>query len=70
VASFDITSNGGAEAQMLDVLGYTLAKPEPASGVLVGAGLTLIVSIARRRRLAIQRNQRRIGPKLILIASS
>jgi hypothetical protein len=49
--ALDITTDGGAEAKILDAVGYTAATPEPGTTTLLGSGL-LFLGIAVRRRLS------------------
>jgi hypothetical protein len=46
--SFDITTDGNAEINMLDAVGYNLATPEPGTIILLGVGLLCIGAINRR----------------------
>jgi hypothetical protein len=50
----DAFSNGanpalGVELRALDVIGYDLISPEPATGVLLGSALIVLAGLARRR---------------------
>jgi hypothetical protein len=50
--AFDITDDGGAEINILDAVGYNTAvsaTPEPATMVLLGAGLAFLGVFSRRR---------------------
>ncbi len=53
--SFDITTDGNAEINMLDAVGYNLAAPEPGTLILLGAGLAAMCLLQnRRKQVAIQ----------------
>jgi hypothetical protein len=48
--SFDITTDGGAEINILNAEGFNLATPEPAAAGMMTLGFTTIGAVAWRRR--------------------
>lgn len=51
--SFSITTDGNAEINMLDAVGYNTSAPEPSTTWMLGGGLLMVALLLRRRRAGI-----------------